>query len=106
MNRPWAEKDDRWYARDSNAKNAIPAAHTGGVRAWLIEHADTCRSYFSKHPFLKNADYREMFDLGRDAAVRELRRLVKESYVRMEGKRRGSRYVAGPVLGKPEKRTE
>ena len=96
-----AERAARRYARDVNAKNAIPPAHTGRAPAWLAERAAALRSYFAEHAFLKNADYRELFDLGRDAAVRELRRLVQEGYLRMEGERRGARYLPGPALGKP-----
>ncbi len=93
-----AEQAARKNAQDANAKNAIPAAHTGGAPAWLVERAAAFRSYFTKHPSLKNADYREMFDLGRDTALRELRRLVQEGYLRMDGERRGARYLPGPGL--------
>ena len=43
-----------------------------------------------------------MFELGRDGAVRELRRLVREGYLRMEGERRAARYLPGPTLSAEE----
>lgn len=90
-------------ARDAIAINAMPPAHRSGGASWIAERATVLGSYFAKHPFLKNADYREMFDLGRDATLRELRRLAQEGYLRMEGERRGARYLPGPALGGPEK---
>ncbi len=33
------------------------------------------------------------------AALRELRQLVDEGYLVLEGERRGARYLAGPKLG-------
>jgi hypothetical protein len=93
-----AERAARKNARDANAKNAIPPAHTGEAPAWLAERAAAFGAYFAEHPSLKNADYRELFDLGRDAAARELRRLVQEGYLRREGERRGARYLPGPAL--------
>ncbi|MBI1851230.1 MAG: putative DNA binding domain-containing protein [Planctomycetes bacterium] len=102
VSREAAEDVARPIAHETNAKNAIPGAHIGGPRTWLADRVAALLSYFEKHPFLKNADYREMFDLGRDAAVRELRRLVHEQYLRMEDERRGSRYLPGPALQKEE----
>ncbi|HVQ76901.1 MAG TPA: hypothetical protein VMT79_15360 [Candidatus Binatia bacterium] len=48
---------------------------------------------------LKNADYRDMFRLSRYAAVRELRRLADEGFLRIEGERRGTRYLPHAALG-------
>jgi len=98
-----AEQAARKNAEDANAKNAIPSAHIGGAPAWLAGRAVALLAYFTKHASLKNADYREMFDLGRDAAVREPRRLVQDGYLRMEGERRGSRYLPGLTLRKTRK---
>ena len=89
-------------AQNDNAKDAIASAHFGRAPAWLAERAAPLHAYFTKHPALKNADYCEMFELGRDAAVRELRRLVLEGYLRMEGERRGAHYLPGPALRRTE----
>jgi hypothetical protein len=93
----------RQNARGVNAKNAIPPAHTGGGPAWVADRAAVLGPYLADHAFLKNADYRDLFDLGRDAVTRELRRLVQEGFLRMEGERRGARYLPGPALRKTKK---
>ena len=51
------------------------------------------RQHFHTRPRLQNAEYREMFKLSRYAAVGELRRLVDEGFLRIEGERRGAHYV-------------
>ena len=89
------------YARNVNAKNAMQTTHNSGSPPWVAERLPTLQAYLADHPFLKNADYRELFDLERDAALRELRRLVQEGYLRAEGERRGARYLVGPGLGEP-----
>ena len=94
-----ADRAARKNARDANAKNAIPRAHTRGAPAWLAERAEALGSFFAQHGSLKNVDYHKMFDLDRNAAARELRRLTREGYLRMEGQRRGARYVPGSALG-------
>ncbi|MBI5709553.1 MAG: putative DNA binding domain-containing protein [Candidatus Eisenbacteria bacterium] len=86
------------YARNANAKNAIQTTHTGGSPPWVAERLPGLRAYLVDHRFLKNADYRELFDLERDAALRELRRLVQEGYLHMEGERRAARYLPGPRI--------
>jgi len=92
------EQAARKNARGAIAKNAIPAAHNGREPAWLIERATAILSYFSKHPFLKNEDCREMLDLWRDAALPELQWLVQEGYLSMEGAHLGACYLPGPAL--------
>ncbi|MDP2627914.1 MAG: hypothetical protein Q8Q58_13565, partial [Candidatus Rokubacteria bacterium] len=68
------------------------------ARAFLQMRVPRLREFFLRQVHLKNADYREMFAVTRDAATRELRRLAQEGYLRMEGERRGARYVPGPSL--------
>lgn len=86
-----------------------PEAHGSGAvyrlapdlheaRAFLSARVPRLRERLTSQPFLRNADYREMFGLTRFAAVRELRRLVQDGYLRLEGERRGARYVPGPAL--------
>jgi ATP-dependent DNA helicase RecG len=73
-----------------------PSLHE--ARAFLSERVPRLREHLAAQPFLRNADYREMFGVTRFAAARELRRLVQDGYLRLEGERRGARYVAGPAL--------
>ena len=68
------------------------------ARAFLETRLARLRQHFQSGMELKNADYREMFGLSRYAAVRELRRLVDEGILRIEGERRGARYLPGPAL--------
>lgn len=88
---------------DTHGRGAVyrvaPFLHE--ARAFIEGRIPRLRSHFSTQPSLRNADYREMFGVTRYAAVRELRRLVEEGYLRLEGERRGARYVPGPALGAP-----
>lgn len=69
------------------------------ARAFLEARLPRLRDHFLSHAHLKNADYREMFGLGRYPAARELRRLVDEGFLRTEGERRGTRYLPHAALG-------
>ena len=69
------------------------------ARAWLEARVPAIRGFLAAHDHMKNADYRTLFGVTRHAAVRELRRLVEEGLLRLEGERRGARYVSGPALG-------
>lgn len=79
------------------------AADLREARAFLQTRLPRLKQFFVRHTHLKNTDYREMFELTRDTATRELRRLVQEGYLRMEGERRGARYLPAPTLGDPGK---
>lgn len=68
------------------------------ARVFLQMRVPRLREFFLRQAHLKNADYREMFAVTRDAATRELRRLSQEGYLQMEGERRGARYVPGPPI--------
>lgn len=57
----------------------------------------------SERARLKNADYRELFGLTRHGARRDLKRLVEEGFLRLEGERRGAHYLPEPALGMAEK---
>ena len=58
------------------------------------------REHFRKQPRLKNADYREVFDVDRRKATRELRQLAEVfGLLRMEGTRRGAHYRPTSALG-------
>jgi ATP-dependent DNA helicase RecG len=89
-----------------------PASHGRGAiyriapnlheaRAFLNARLPGLRDHFAHHPTLRNSEYRGMFDLTRIAAGRELRRLVEEGYLRMEGERRGAHYLPTEALAVP-----
>lgn len=71
------------------------------AKRWLEARVSALGRFLAEHDFLKNADYRDLFDVPRYRAVAELRRLVEEGYLVMEGERRGARYQRGPKLGIP-----
>lgn len=73
------------------------------ARAFLEARLPRLRQHFQRSPHLRNTDYRAMFNLSRYAAVRELRRLVDDGFLRIEGERRGARYLPQPALGHPAK---
>jgi ATP-dependent DNA helicase RecG len=68
------------------------------ARGWLEGRLPVLRSFFASRPHLQNADYRTLFRMTREAALRELRELVSRDFLRMEGERRGARYLPGPRL--------
>jgi predicted HTH transcriptional regulator len=68
------------------------------MRAFLEGRLPQLRQVLARQPFLKNADYRRLFGVTRLNAVRELARLVDEGYLRLEGRGRGARYIAGEKL--------
>ena len=70
-----------------------------GARAFLEARVPKLRDHFQQHERLQNADYRELFGVTRYTAVRELRRLVDEGFLRIEGERRGAHYLPQPALG-------
>ena len=67
--------------------------------AFLQQRLPRLRDHFRRRPRLKNADYRELFGVTRHAALRELRRLTDEGWLRLEGERRGAHYLPGEALG-------
>jgi len=68
-------------------------------RTFLETRLPRLREHFGREPHLTNAAYREMFELPRYNAVRELRQLVEEGLLRMDGQRRGAVYHSLPALG-------
>ncbi|MBK9385765.1 MAG: putative DNA binding domain-containing protein [Planctomycetes bacterium] len=71
-------------------------------REFLSRRLSALRRYFAAHARLKNADYRALFELTREASRRELRQLVDQGFLRMEGERKGAEYRPLPSLGAPE----
>lgn len=74
-----------------------------GARVFLEARLPTLRQFFGGHEQLKNVDYRRLFGLSRYGATRELRRLVGEGFLRIEGQRRGAYYLPLPALGVEDK---
>ena len=68
------------------------------VRRVLVGRIPELRQYFRHRPSLQNADYRELFAVDRPTALRELRILVKRGCLRVEGERRGTRYLRTAAL--------
>jgi ATP-dependent DNA helicase RecG len=68
------------------------------TRAFMEARLPKIKTFLDQHLYVKNADYRALFGITRQEAVRELRRLVQDGYLRMEGERRGARYLPGPGL--------
>jgi predicted HTH transcriptional regulator len=72
------------------------------ARAFLSARLPRLRDHLARQGHLRNANYREMFDTTRFVAWRELKHLVSAGYLRMEGDRRGARYLPGPALPEQE----
>ena len=70
------------------------------ARRVLEERIPRLREYYRDRPFLKNADYRALFNVDRPTALSELRLLVRHGYLRVEGERRGTHYLPMATLGK------
>ncbi len=67
-------------------------------RDFLSRRLSVLRGHLAKAGVLKNADYRILFDVTRFVAVRDLKKLVMHGYLKLEGVRRGARYLPGPAL--------
>jgi ATP-dependent DNA helicase RecG len=68
------------------------------TRTFLQSRLPGLRQILAHRPHLQNADYRAFFGVTRVRAVRELGSLVELGCLRLEGRGRGARYVAGPDL--------
>ena len=69
-----------------------------GSRAFLEKRLPRLREFFESRQWLRNADYRDMFQLSRKQALKELKRFVEMNWLRLEGERRGARYLPGRLL--------
>ena len=67
-------------------------------RGWLEKRIPVLQTFFTTHDRLTNTDYRELFNVTRFAAIRDLRRLTEEGFLVLEGERRGAFYRSGPPL--------
>lgn len=68
------------------------------TRRFLEERLPGLRGHFRSTPQLTNSDYRRLFPVSRVTAKLELRGLVQQGFLRMEGERRGARYLPMPAL--------
>ncbi len=70
------------------------------IRLFLNDRILKLRAHFQKKPWLKNADYRDVFGVDRRTAAKELRQLVEIfGLLKMEGTRRGAHYRPAAKLG-------
>jgi len=65
---------------------------------WLERRLPQLRVALADKGVVTNADYRALFNVTRFTAVKELRRLVEEGFLLLEGEKRGAHYVPGPKL--------
>lgn len=75
-----------------------PSPNLLQTRTWFENRLPKLRTYFKAHDEISNMEYRRLFDLSRYAAVRELKRLVEESFLKPGGAGRGSHYTKGTAL--------
>ena len=68
------------------------------TRTFLEARLPILRQFFKGQRELRNADYRQLFELSRHAATRELRRLADGGFLRVSGQGRGAHYLPLPPL--------
>jgi ATP-dependent DNA helicase RecG len=66
--------------------------------AWLEQRVPGLRGLLAHSGRVTNSSYRARFSVTRHAAARELKRLVDEDLLRMDGEKRGAHYLPGPKL--------
>ncbi|MEW6327951.1 MAG: hypothetical protein AB1487_10240 [Thermodesulfobacteriota bacterium] len=64
----------------------------------FTERFPILRDILSRRKTISNAEYREKFGLSRHEAYRELKRIMEEGYLTLEGKGRGANYKASHRL--------
>ena len=62
------------------------------TRRLLERRIPKLREFFRTHDTVTNRDYRDLFDLPRTVALRELGRLVDGEFLQRTGERKGTRY--------------
>jgi ATP-dependent DNA helicase RecG len=67
-------------------------------RAFLEMRLPALRQFFAQRPELKNADYRAIFSVTREMALREMKRLVDLGLLEPRGERRGAHYLPGAAF--------
>lgn len=86
------------FEKYKNAFNAFPKNQTDESGQWLESRLPRLRAFLDKQLEIKNSDYRQLFEIERVMAVRELRQLVDGGYLKRVGEKAGARYVPGPAL--------
>jgi len=74
------------------------SAELDGTRWFLENRVPKLRKHFQKDPWLKSTEYRALFKTGTRSAGTELRKLVELGFLRVQGQRRGARYMPAPGL--------
>ena len=70
-----------------------------GIRLFLNDRIPKLQNYFRDRPSLANSDYRALFEVDRNRALRQLRRLVELGVLVEIGVGRGTRYKAAGRVG-------
>ena len=73
-------------------------------RVWLESRLPALREHFEKNESLTNSQYRNLFNVTRHGAFRDLRILTREGLLALVGKRKGARYLTGPALEKSQRK--
>lgn len=69
-------------------------------RTWLEDRVPKLISYFGSHERLTNQEYCRIFDVTRNIATRDLKRLSDEGFLIAAGTKNGAHYVTGPALNR------
>lgn len=91
-------------APEAHGRGAVyrVAAYLHERRAFLEMRLPTLRQFFAQKAGLQNSDYRALFSVTREMALREMKRLVELGFLELRGERRGARYLPGPSF--PDRR--
>ena len=73
------------------------SAELDDTRWFLEDRVPRLREHFRKDPWLRSGNYRELFKTNVRDTGQELRHLVELGFLRVEGQRRGARYM--PAAG-------
>ena len=96
-------------SRPTGSEPSANLAPGGGVldtAEFASSRLAALQEHFLPHPSLDNVDYREIFEVSRYAAARELRWLVKGGFLRTQGKGRGAHYLPQLPLDATRKRAK
>lgn len=69
-------------------------------RTWLESRVPKLISYFGSHERVTNQEYCRIFDVTRNIATRDLKRLSDEGFLVAAGTKKGAHYVTGPALSR------
>lgn len=91
-------------APEAHGRGAVyrVAADLHERRAFLERRLPALRQFFTQKAELQNADFRALFAVIREMALREITRLVELGFLESRGERRGAHYLPGPAF--PDRR--